>query len=333
MKYALPSKLHGKRLLPLAGLLLASFHASAFDCVESGTNVVDKPPIDIGELAIPANVPDKTKVWESNPITVTAFCDNNTKSNFKDYVTFYFNPKSKSLGQGLKLGVTYEGKDLEQDGQALQVPNGGPVYKKGSGTPTSKTVTVTFRLYIRTDGTPPASGHYQGADEFVVFQLDGSSGINFRPDAKNLKYSLSGLTGARFLSCGAQIKLYPENQNLDFGDIDRTELSSGNVLSKSFTVKAVKEGGCLEDFSLTSQFATTETLLDSTNINLNNGVKLGFLDQDNKAVEFNKYTNFGSMKGITKISKNYTANISMIPGQTIKAGPFVATTIVKVNYY
>lgn len=98
-------------------------------------------------------------------------------------------------------------------------------------------------------------------------------------------------------------------------------------------MKAVKEGGCLEDFSLTSQFATTETLLDSTNINLNNGVKLGFLDQDNKAVEFNKYTNFGSMKGITEISKNYTANISMIPGQTIKAGPFVATTIVKVNYY
>lgn len=73
MKYALPSKLHGKRLLPLAGLLLASFHASAFDCVESGTNVVDKPPIDIGELAIPANVPNKTKVWESTPITVTAF--------------------------------------------------------------------------------------------------------------------------------------------------------------------------------------------------------------------------------------------------------------------
>lgn len=333
MKHALFSKLDAKRLLPLAGLLFASFHASAFDCVENGTGVVDKPAIDIGELAIPANVPDKTKVWESNPITVTAYCDNNTKSNFQDFVTFYFNPKSKSLGQGLKLGVTYEGKDLEQNGQGLQVPGGGPVYKKGSGTPTFKVVTVTFRLYIRVDGKPPASGHYQGADEFVVFQLDGSSGINFRPDAKNLKYSLSGLTGTRFLSCGAQIKLYPENQNLDFGDIDRTTLSSGGILSKEFSVKAVKEGGCLEDFSLTSEFSTTETLLDSTHINLNNGVKLSFTDQDNKAVEFNKYTNFGSMKGITELSKNYKASISVIPGQTIKAGPFVATTIVKVNYY
>lgn len=152
MKHALFSKLDAKRLLPLAGLLFASFHASAFDCVENGTGVVDKPAIDIGELAIPANVPDKTKVWESNPITVTAYCDNNTKSNFQDFVTFYFNPKSKSLGQGLKLGVTYEGKDLEQNGQGLQVPGGGPVYKKGSGTPTFKVVTVTFRLYIRVDG-------------------------------------------------------------------------------------------------------------------------------------------------------------------------------------
>ncbi|MGO1238403.1 MAG: hypothetical protein ACTMHW_08555 [Hafnia alvei] len=173
MKHALFSKLDAKRLLPLAGLLFASFHASAFDCVENGTGVVDKPAIDIGELAIPANVPDKTKVWESNPITVTAYCDNNTKSNFQDFVTFYFNPKSKSLGQGLKLGVTYEGKDLEQNGQGLQVPGGGPVYKKGSGTPTFKVVTVTFRLYISVDGKPPASGHDQGADEFVVFLLDG----------------------------------------------------------------------------------------------------------------------------------------------------------------
>lgn len=97
-------------------LFLFSRSALALDCVEKGTGIVDKPAIPVGQLAIPANVPVGTKVWESNDINVTAYCDN-VLGSIIDVVHFYFNPKSQSIGEGLLLGVSYNGQDLEQNEQ------------------------------------------------------------------------------------------------------------------------------------------------------------------------------------------------------------------------
>lgn len=102
----------------IAALLLFSRHVYALDCVEKGTGLVNMPPIAIGQLAIPSNVAAGTKVWESNEINMTAYCDN-VLGSIIDVVHFYFNPKSQSLGQGLLLGVSYNGQDLEQNEQRL----------------------------------------------------------------------------------------------------------------------------------------------------------------------------------------------------------------------
>lgn len=313
------------RMTVLFIMLLFSRSALALDCVEKGTGIVDKLPIPVGQLAIPANVPPGTKVWESNDITVTAYCDNVLGSSI-DVVHFYFNPKSQSIGEGLRLGVSYNGQELEQDQQRAST-NSTPI-QRGE----SVTLDVTFRLYIKVTGTPPSAGYYLGADQFTVFQLDGSSSVNNTPGAKNLKYNLSGLQGVRFLACGSDLKVYPESQILNFGEIQRTTLSRTAGVSLPFAIRAVKQG-CLENFSLQAEFSTASPLWDNTAIDLANGAKLMLFNEQQQAITFNRYDDFAQLNNVNEVTKNFTARVSAIPGRELSLGQFDASVIVKINYY
>lgn len=315
----------GKVVILFLLTLAFSRSALAFDCVERGTSIVDKAPISVGELAIPANVPAGTKVWQSNDINVTAYCDN-VLGSIIDVVHFYFNPKSQALGEGLLLGVSYNGQDLEQNEQSLTTSS-TPV---GSGE--NVTINVTFRLYIKVTGQPPSGGNYQGADQFTVFQLDGSRGINKTPGAKNLKYNLSGLQGIRFLACGTDLEIYPASQIVNFGAIQSTILSRSPGVSQPFAIKAIKQG-CLDNFSLQAEFSTTSPLLDNTAIDLSNGAKLMLYDEQDQAITFNRYDNFAELHNVNEVTKSYTATLSAIPGRELSLGQFDASVIVKVNYY
>ncbi|CAM3789777.1 fimbrial protein [Rahnella bruchi] len=313
------------RMTVLFIMLLFSRSALALDCVEKGTGIVDKLPIPVGQLAIPANVPPGTKVWESNDITVTAYCDNVLGSSI-DVVHFYFNPKSQSIGEGLRLGVSYNGQELEQDQQRAST-NSAPIQRGGS-----VTLDVTFRLYIKVTGTPPSTGYYLGADQFTVFQLDGSSSVNNTPGAKNLKYNLSGLQGVRFLACGSDLKVYPESQILNFGEIQRTTLSRTAGVSLPFAIRAVKQG-CLDNFSLQAEFSTASPLWDNTAIDLANGAKLMLFNEQQQAITFNRYDDFAQLNNVNEVTKNFTARVSAIPGRELSLGQFDASVIVKINYY
>ncbi|MBF7994805.1 fimbrial protein [Rahnella sp. SAP-29] len=318
-------RLSAGRMILIILLLCFSRSALALDCVEKGTGIVDKPAIPVGQLAIPSNVPVGTKIWESNDINVTAYCDN-VLGSIIDVVHFYFNPKSQSIGEGLLLGVSYNGQDLEQNEQRLST-NSTPI-KKGQNV----TVNVTFRLYIKVSGNAPSSGHYQGADQFTVFQLDGSRGINKSPGAKNLKYNLSGLQGIRFLACGSDLKVYPESQIVDFGPIQSTILSRSSGISLPFAIKAVKQG-CLDNFSLQAEFSTASPLLDNTAIDLSNGAKLMLYNDKEQAITFNRYDDFAELNNVNEVTKNFTAKVSAIPGRALSLGQFDASVIVKINYY
>lgn len=306
-------------------LLLCSRSVFALDCVEKGTGMVNMPPIAIGPLAIPSNVPAGTKIWESNEISMTAYCDN-VLGSIIDVVHFYFNPKSQSLGQGLLLGVSYNGQDLEQNQQRLSTNS--PPIKKGQNV----TVNVSFRLYIKVTANPPSSGHYEGTDQFTVFQLDGSRGINHSAGAKNVKYTLSGLQGIRFLACGSDLKVYPESQMVDFGPIQSINLARSSGISLPFSIKAVKQG-CLDNFSLQAEFSTASPLINNNAIDLSNGAQLTLLNDKDQAIVFNRYDNFAELNNINEVTKNFTAKVSAIPGRELKLGKFDASVVVKINYY
>ncbi|CNE74304.1 fimbrial protein [Yersinia nurmii] len=318
-------RFYGSLVLLSATLLLAPT-AYALDCVEAGTGVVIKPAIPIGALAIPSNVAAGTKVWESNDITVTAYCDN-VLGSLRDQVWFYFNPLNHTLGQGLQLGVSYLGQELETNGKGINT-NTAPIVKGQN-----VTVTVTFRLYIKVTGNPPSSGTYPGANTFTVFQLDGSNGLNLTPRAKNLRYSLSGLSSTRFIACGADLVVYPESQVVSFGSFNKSLLSTtGNGISAPFAITSVKQG-CLSNFSIQAQFSTTNPLIGDNAIDLQNGSKLTIYDDADQAVVFNRYADFAVMNDVNQVTKNYTASLNAIPGQAIKLGQFDATAIIKINYY
>ncbi|WP_254611965.1 fimbrial protein [Serratia fonticola] len=299
--------------------------AQALDCVEADTGLVDMPAIPIGPLAIPSNTPQNTKVWESNDISMTAYCDN-VLGTIIDVVHFYFNPRSQSIGEGLLLGVTYNGQDLEQDQQRAST-NSTPI-QRGE----SVTIPVTFRLYIKVNGLPPAGGYYLGANEFVVFQLDGSSRVNNTPGAKNVKYSLSGLQGIRFLACGSDITVYPESQIINFATIQKKTLTEGGRVNLPFAIKATKQG-CLDNFSLQAEFSTASPLVGDSAIDLQNGTKLTLYNDLQQAVRLNYYDDFAELNNTNEVKKDFTATVSAIPGREIMLGQFDTDVIIKVNYY
>lgn len=308
-------------LLLLAFVSTKSF---ALDCVEAGTNVVIKPPVPVGQLAIPSDLPAGTVVWQSDPLTVTVYCDN-VLGNIVDVVHMYFNPTSQKLGEGLLLGANYQGQQLEQNKQSVSL--GTNPIRKGQNV----TVTVTFTLYVKVTGNVPQSGNYLGDNEFTVFQFDGSRGINSSTGAKNLRYSISGLRGIRFLKCGADIKVYPETQQIDFGQLMITELNQGKEFKKEFQVQAVKRG-CLDNFSMNINFETTDTLNGEYAIDLKNGTNLIILDSKSDPIKFNYFQFFGNLPtGSTSVTRNYQASIKKT--STVSTGPFSASTIVRINYY
>lgn len=305
-------------------LLLVSLPSHALDCVEKSSGIADPAPIPVDSLAIPANVPKGTKVWESNPIHVTAYCNNVLHGS--DVVHFYFNPKNASLGEGLKMGVSYNGQDLEENSQRLST--GSKAITKGQ----SVTVDVDFRLYIKVTGSPPSSGYYNGNDQFTVFQLDGSGGINYTAGAKNLKYTLSNLRSTRFIACGANLTVDPSDQEVSFGTLMQRDLLKGRKYQRPFSITAQKQG-CSDMFSLKAEFQTTNALIDENNIDLGNGTQLKLLDEDQQAVAYNKYAPFASLNNTSQTTRSYLAEISPVSGRAIALGAFSATTIIKITYY
>lgn len=296
----------------------------ALDCVEKGTGAVEKPAVPVGQLAIPSDTTGGAIIWQSNPMTVTVYCDN-VLGDAVDVVHMYFNPKSQKLGTGLLLGANYQGQQLEQNEQRVNL--GTNPIRKGQ----SVTVTVTFTLYIKVTGIVPPSGNYTGDNQFTVFQFDGSGGINHTAGAKNLKYSITGLRGIRFLKCGADIKVYPESQQIDFGQLMITDLNQGKEFKRDFQIQAVKRG-CLDNFSMNINFETTDPLNGEYAIDLKNGMNLTIADDKANRIKYNYFQFFGTLPlGLTSVTRDYSATVKKV--STVKTGQFKASTIVRINYY
>jgi hypothetical protein len=73
----------------------------------------------------------------------------------------------------------------------------------------------------------------------------------------------------RFLTCTASVKLYPENQTVDFGVIHayKTDMPA---LKKTFSLSTIRDqaAGCTEQFDITTSFYTNDTLYDITHLDM-----------------------------------------------------------------
>ncbi|WP_177461064.1 pilus assembly protein [Klebsiella grimontii] len=247
------------------------------------------------------------------------------------------------------FGVTYAGVDYEGINQGINtgacldrqdhylIPSifHDPVCN-GSSLQKNITFNARFRLYVKIAAIPPDSSTVYNFGDINVLQFDGEGGANLLSNAKNLRYYISGLDNIHILTCTASVKLYPENQTVDFGAIYNYEKNMP-VLKKNFSLSTIRDqtAGCTERFDITTSFYINENLYDSTHLDIGNGLLLNIVDDTaNTDVLFNQYMPFTTyIPGEpSTVTHNYTAELTKKPSESVADGPFSKDVIIKINY-
>lgn len=329
-----------KGLLAMMLLGLYAPGAWALDCYKDGAtsgsqNALETVSIPI--LAVPADTPVGTKIWVSEIINVTAHCGKVVSGINSENVYFYFNPRGESLdpSAGLAFGmevISPVKQDL--DDPSARFDTGYTVYRIASQGPIWINVPVAFRLYLKTTRLPnnserPLTGNYVGTNTFQAFQFDGVKGVN-SIEGRNLRYDLTNLRNIRFMACGADISVMPENQSVNFGTLNLAKIDNSIDIKKNFTLRAVRRG-CADKFSIDLRMDPKVASLDNKQMDLNNGLQIGIFDQG-VPVEFGKYYPFATFDGDHTQEKTYEAKLNRIPGQEVKKGPFNASLVYRINY-
>ncbi|MDR9889496.1 pilus assembly protein [Pseudenterobacter timonensis] len=344
----------------IALLSLFSSSAWALDCYKDskgGANVVNTT---LPWFTVPANAPAGQKIWESGDLLVTVYCDNasrdHTKSvqqdpwseNIHAYILDSFHNTDSLITNNpyLAFGVTYNGVDYDipdikiDTGACLdKMDDFDKSYKhaacNGSTIQRNVTFTVRFRLYVKLKTVPKEKIEFT-FPAVTVLAFDGTGGINRLSDAKNLHYNVDGLANIHFLDCSVNIRIYPDNQIVNFGQFTENALDAGEIKSP-FSISTVKDesAGCSEQFDVTTSFYTTDTLYDDTHLDMENGLLMRLIDKKEGNVTYNQYLPFATYlpdSTVTTMTHQYTAELTRKPGGVLRMGPFSKDIIVKINY-
>lgn len=344
----------------IALLSLFSSSAWALDCYKDskgGANVVNTT---LPWFTVPANAPAGQKIWESGDLLVTVYCDNasrdHTKSvqqdpwseNIHAYILDSFHNTDSLITNNpyLAFGVTYNGVDYDipdikiDTGACLdKMDDFDKSYKhaacNGSTIQRNVTFTVRFRLYVKLKTVPKEKIEFT-FPAVTVLAFDGTGGINRLSDAKNLHYNVDGLANIHFLDCSVNIRIYPDNQIVNFGQFTEHALDAGEIKSP-FSISTVKDesAGCSEQFDVTTSFYTTDTLYDDTHLDMENGLLMRLIDKKEGNVTYNQYLPFATYlpdSTLTTMTHQYTAELTRKPGGVLRMGPFSKDIIVKINY-
>ncbi|ROL81466.1 hypothetical protein BLX41_04770 [Pseudomonas protegens] len=254
-------------------------------------------------LAIPANAPNGTVIWESEERTVNVVCTDDQNIKSKEQIFFYVNPERKSIGQGIQIGIRYNDKKIVQSSGSYAT--GNSTWNNCSGTGCNNweaRFSLKFTVFVEKFGTAPTSGNIPALNDYRVFQLDGSGGLNNKKDS-NINYIVNGLNNIRFVACEPEIKITPAS--LDFGRVAITAVQIGKVAgSKSFTVGLNR--GCDTPYTVNARFTPTKgkILEDKLVPNDNPSVGISIRNlQNNIQVPFSKWFKLTDLK-----DKSYTNN-------------------------
>lgn len=314
----------------------------------------------IEPFAVPSNAQPGQKIWESNDIKVPVYCDNGTADNFNhEDIYAWLNPYISANDPYYQLGVTYEGVDYDAsqgsvgidthqclDNKQLsiytpeQIKSAGWEHDLCSGNVNdihySRTFIARMRLYVKIISMPPHD--YQSSiSDYILVQFDGVGGTNQNPDAKNLKYHVTGLDQIRVLDCSVNFSIFPANQTIDFGTFNNMEIST-KTLTRGFSIKTTKnqaDSQCTDTFKVSSSFYTTEPLADNdTSLRIGNGLQLQIRDtDDNSLFTYNTYKEYADFdSSLLMLEKSYQAELSQVKGETVKTGPFQTVVLFKINY-
>lgn len=353
-----------KRILLLMTLLLLTLipvrAALAVNCYLATPGGPVEGFTNIEPFAVPNNAKPGDKIWESNDIKIPVYCDTGTAPNFSnENIYAWVNPYIAINDPYYQLGVTYEGVDYDASQGSIgidthqcldnkqfeiytpeQIKAAGWEHYLCSGDVNnihySRTFTARMRLYVKVITMPPHD-YRSSISDYILVQFDGVGGVNQNPEAKNLKYHVTGLDQIRVLDCSVNFSIYPENQTIDFGTFNNMEINH-QTLTRSFSVKTTKNianNECTDTFKVSSSFYTTETLADDdTSLRLGNGLQLKIRDTEKNAFyTYNEYTEYADFDpSLLMREKTYQAELSQVAGETVKTGPFKTVVLFKINY-
>ncbi|ADO46985.1 pilus protein [[Enterobacter] lignolyticus] len=343
----------------LLAVLCVFFHASAFavDCYQNNKGGATSMTATLPTFTVPANATPGQKIWESPDINVTVYCDNasgwsqsnQTEDIFAWIKLSAFNSDDILNNPYLTFGVTYAGVDHEINGEGIDshacLDKYEPYYDgiyhnpvcNGSTLQKSITFNARFRLYVKLKTFPPADMTWSFG-KVNVLQFDGAGGANLIPSAKNLRYYIDGLDNVHFLDCSVDIRIYPDNQIVNFGQVFENSIPT-QPAKAAFSVSTIKDAtaNCTEQFDVATSFYTDDTLYDNTHLEMGNGLLMRISDQTAGGdIEYNQYQTFTTYipgQGATTVTHDYIAELTKKPGAALTMGPFSKDLIVKINYH
>ena len=248
----------------------------------------------------------------------------------------------------LTFGVTYNGVDYEDSNVAIdtfacldkfeQYYDGFYHNPVCNGRTLQKNVTFNarFRVYVKFKSRPVVDQTWNFG-VVNVLQFDGEGGANLAANNKNLRYIIDGLNNISFLDCSVDIRIFPESQIVNFGKLSANSIATYRPKA-AFSVSTIKDvaADCTEQFDVATSFYTTDTLHDDTHLAMGNGLLMRITDQKTQEdIKFNKYKRFTTyIPGQTgaMVTRDYQAELSQKPGETLVYGPFKKDLIVKINY-
>jgi len=344
----------------IAIFCLFSTPAWALECYKSTHGGASIVTTTLPSFSVPANAPAGQKIWESGDLLVTVYCDNATRSHdlsveqdpWSEHVYAYIldsfhNTDSLVVSNPyLAFGVTYNGVDY--DTPDFKIDTGACLDRKddydgsygqpecnGTILQENVTFTVRFRLYVKLKAVPAERFEYT-LPAVTVLTFDGDGGINVIAGAHNLHYNIDGFSNIHFLNCGVNIRIFPDNQIVNFGRFTESAIDE-KAISSPFSISTIKDAtaGCTEQFDVTTSFYTTDTLYDDTHLDMGNGLLMRLIDKTQGEVTYNQYLPFATYSPHdqeTTLTHDYTAELSRKPGTPLTMGPFSKDIIVKINY-
>lgn len=315
---------HGLLLL---GLLSPST-GFALTCTLQGSGAL-VASADIGSsVAIPASSPNGTLVWRSEPLSLAVECAREAAGAAQD-VYLYLNPARQVVGQGIRLGLSYDGVDHRQSNGRIAIGRSVPACTQAQAcAPLS--FNLDFSLFIEKFGPTPPSGVASQLQDYRLFQLDGGSGPG--SDGNSLNYVVNNLGGLRFVACDAQLQVIPET--VDFGRVAIQNVVVGQVVERRpFALHTSRT--CDSAFSLDARLKPVSGSLAGELLipNGNDGVGIRIVRAGGgPLIPYNRSFHLAELLGKTHAATAHFDAELLWNSDRPKAGPFSAEVVVDLFY-
>lgn len=292
-----------------------------------------------------------TILWRSQTYTSAFTCFDTDNQPNGENAFLYWDPQRtlSSIHPSIQVGITINGMDFPL------IAGNGVNLAPGTVTPatlqncrdigisrlrcaTPRTLNFGYTVFVKATGAaPPTNGQIPNPGSVSLFQVDGSGGLNGRPNS-NFNLYLSGLNNIRFVECNPQITINSTNGNtVDFGRVvTQTNAVNQIINRKNFNIRTdlsrSDTGGVCNGKVLMASFSATNsqnlnTILPANRTDI--GIQL-FQKGGTTPIQFRTPYEISTINGGIASNDFEAGLIQLSPSPAV--GRFNATAVVEVTF-